>query len=635
MSIEVRYCLLSLLLLCVFVSDINAATYYVRTDGNDSKTGTSNTSDVAWLTVDHAADNVSAGDVVRIQSGTYSELITPGVNGTGVDSTITFVADGNVTVCGMDLSSNSYLRFVGIIFDGDVCEQRRYVVDVSGTNHHLEFWNNTIRDGEQSGFVTNWSKVEGLASYVNNSIFIGNTWSHFGYGTQEGNGNIIYAQGNNNLYAYNDFSNSYPDVSSVEGTHRNRWLNNYIHDMVSSRGAHSDIWQAGSSNRGWSYNLYEANFQSGSGLSDEHTTQFSHTQASTRCEDGVTCGEMTNNVFRRNVWHNIGSGTIGVNQTSDGNITNIRYYNNTLADACVYGTDNVYSGVILYSSANYPEDGFYPGGYFYNNIDYEGWSDSVSTYIDSISVEFPGTDIKDYNLAYDPDGTVSFNTSWTDQGHEQSNIDPGFIDFDNDDFHISAVSGAVGNGGPLTSVASDNGTGTTFNVAANTGAFFIGDNSDNITQYSGSLVPGDTITVGTDILTVASVSGDSITVTSSFTWATGDPVYYGGSAAIDIGAYPYMASGYSLSGTYIKAGSTVTITPSSSDLVRFVVCYEDGIPIDISISSPYTCDVGSGILSVKMYSKFANTATSTTATEYVVHNSLKGRSTATLGGSFK
>ena len=85
-------------------------------------------------------------------------------------------------------------------------------------------------------------------------------------------------------------------------------------------------------------------------------------------------------------------------------------------------------------------------------------------------------------------------------------------------------------------------------------------------QYDGNLTAGDVITVGTETVTVASVSGDAITVTSSFTWATGDPVYLAATTTPDVGAYPYKAGGYGLSASYALSGGTVTVTPSDASL---------------------------------------------------------------------
>lgn len=64
--------LLSLLLLALLasVSPVSAATYYVATTGNDGNAGTIGS---PWLTVQHAASTMVAGDITYVRAGTYAE----------------------------------------------------------------------------------------------------------------------------------------------------------------------------------------------------------------------------------------------------------------------------------------------------------------------------------------------------------------------------------------------------------------------------------------------------------------------------------------------------------------------------------------------------------------------------------
>lgn len=56
--------------------------YYIRTDGSDSNTGTSNTAGGAWLTLQKAANVMVGGDTVNVASGTYIGSITQSTNAT-------------------------------------------------------------------------------------------------------------------------------------------------------------------------------------------------------------------------------------------------------------------------------------------------------------------------------------------------------------------------------------------------------------------------------------------------------------------------------------------------------------------------------------------------------------------------
>ena len=65
-------------------------TYYVRKTGSDAAAGTS--AGAAWLTIDKAANTVSADDIVYIGAGVYHELVTMDTSGSS-GSPIQFVAD--------------------------------------------------------------------------------------------------------------------------------------------------------------------------------------------------------------------------------------------------------------------------------------------------------------------------------------------------------------------------------------------------------------------------------------------------------------------------------------------------------------------------------------------------------------
>src|SRR3954471_20254 len=69
---------------------INLATgavYYVATSGSDSNPGTQA---APWLTIQHAAASVKAGDTVNIRKGTYKEAVTPLASGSAAAGPITF-----------------------------------------------------------------------------------------------------------------------------------------------------------------------------------------------------------------------------------------------------------------------------------------------------------------------------------------------------------------------------------------------------------------------------------------------------------------------------------------------------------------------------------------------------------------
>lgn len=82
------------LLLFALPSLALATDYYVRTDGNDSNTGTANTSGGAWLTVTKCTNTLVAGDTCWIQPGEYysTTRIVETTSGSYTDNTTSGVA---------------------------------------------------------------------------------------------------------------------------------------------------------------------------------------------------------------------------------------------------------------------------------------------------------------------------------------------------------------------------------------------------------------------------------------------------------------------------------------------------------------------------------------------------------------
>jgi hypothetical protein len=84
----------------------------------------------------------------------------------------------------------------------------------------------------------------------------------------------------------------------------------------------------------------------------------------------------------------------------------------------------------------------------------------------------------------------------------------------------------------------------------------------------------------------------------------------------DLGALPYRAGGYTLTGTWALAGGTVTVTPNDTGLVRFVEVFEDGVSKGTDSTSPYSvAGIGSGTVTAKLYSLYASATPVITATE--------------------
>jgi len=105
----------------VTISESAGNIFYVATNGSDSNPGTL---DAPWLTIQHAADSMRAGDTVHIRGGVYYENVTttqsgspsgnivfsnypgetPIIDGTGVDASNGFIIDQNhIKVSGLEI----------------------------------------------------------------------------------------------------------------------------------------------------------------------------------------------------------------------------------------------------------------------------------------------------------------------------------------------------------------------------------------------------------------------------------------------------------------------------------------------------------------------------------------------------
>jgi len=150
-------------------------TYYVRTDGSDANSGLSNDAAGAWLTIQKAADTMVAGDMVRVQPGTYLETVTPLNAGTAADP-ITYLADGVVVVDGgnvrckaFDVAGTGDLVIDSFeITDQPDCGGSDAAVDVVNANN-VTVRNNVIHDTGRDAVNFGGTSANGLVE--NNLIY--------------------------------------------------------------------------------------------------------------------------------------------------------------------------------------------------------------------------------------------------------------------------------------------------------------------------------------------------------------------------------------------------------------------------------------------------------------------------------
>lgn len=525
--------------------------YYVNSSGgNNANPGTSGS---PWATVDFAADNVQPGDTVNIV-GTHTAAVTPARNGTATEK-ITFHGAGTGTTGIWTLSARPDIRLVSLIIDAQGAQEAVYIPDTD----RFEMWKCVVRNSARNT-ISMANSAETFES--DNCIFIGNTFE----GATEAR--FFALSGNRNIIAYNTFSNPHDDCVYQVFGNDNRIFNNYQARPVTGTGLHTDFYQQvrGPNDD----NLIEANLYIDSliGENDHHFGNL---------ESWNPTPTSTGLIIRRNATWGIGTGQWGIG--ADGDVFHAKIYNDTY----VFGQRFAPSAgtAVVNTSAN---------AAIFNTIAYEAWgATAVNPGVWSLT---GANEAHDNNLYYDPDGSQTFSgdASAASEPNSVRNLDPLFVNLGALNFQLQAASPARNAGRHLTTVTTASGTGTSFAVADVD--FFKGDDT-TLSQYSGSLVVGDTITIGTDVRQILSISGSTITVTASLSWVLGDLVYFGDDTTPDLGPYPYSSSSHNPTGTISDDGTDSgdageVFTVSTSGSVRFVVFYESGLPVTIDFSAPFT-----------------------------------------------
>jgi len=533
-----------------------------------------------YATINLCAAAATAGDICLVSAGTYTETVNINNSGSSVNNTITFVgaaAPASVIVNGQFNIAGSYVRIIGFTIN---CSGQNDCMTNTNENDFVEIWNNTC-----SGFVEFCYAQRGTNQGQNDdsNLLIGNV----------SNGNILVNNqhfgifGSHNIAAYNAMNQSGNDFFVFYGPDI-RLYNNYGWGPanVPLNGQHSDFAQtgvAGGRTVGTARFMLEANYYKGNPPStDQHYTNLE-----------TTPDFSGTYLSRRNIIFNSEAG-LGSFDISPWFVSHDLYIDgNQSSGSCGAGC----TGVVLIRTAA-------PRIYNTGFVDFWGSVSNAEVYYVG-----DGTDIAtDYNFAWDRQlgASMSYFASFAAEANKISTQDPLFVDRDNGDFHLQSSSPMRNSAGPLATVTSSSSTGTTFNITTGRGGFFRGFDS-SVSQYSGNLAAGDVITIGTDVRRISSVTNDTITVTSSFTWANGDGVYYGDNSVDNArGPFPYRAS-WTLSGTYSCNGSTCTTVPSDATITRMVVCFSDRIPYQVVIDSPYTCTDPAGTFEARIYPLYAST----------------------------
>ena len=584
--------LLLLILLCCISSPVLAATYYVRTDGNNSTCDGSENSAAgvdgtcAWATIQWAEDHVartSSDAIIRVQSGTYNESVTVNIATSG-SNYITFVGEGATRpIVRQFVLGTSYVKMINFEITHTSTSYSGAII-TSGSASYIQILDNYIHETYTSNGCTictgqpatfQYWTIRGNTMYYADCI--PGTWCRSG-----GQYDIMWIGGYGSagatadhwLVEYNDFSRA-TDYLHVFGQYH-AIRNNYLHDRSptywSDTGSyHVDISQAGSdSAQLYARNhLFENNFiADSSGWNDDHGMLQ---------QDNANYGDY-NIIFRGNVSANMGAGGSACVATN-----HCGFYNNTfyLMNITGYtiGTATVSIRTAFGDTAYY--------GVCINNL----LANDAST----------GTNALQNETA--PVGFIEANNIGYLAGSESSYVstgNPNFVNTSTQDLRLgNTSSSAYHENNPAIAIATitSSGSGTSFAVAANTALRFT-----DIDGYGG-IIEGDQITVNGTTTRITNITGDTITVADPLTWDNSEPVFWGPSATPDIGAYPYGHTPLTAA-TISNVGTTYTVAVTGD--ARGVWFYVDGVPTTWDYVAPYTATIASGTVTAKAYALYAS-----------------------------
>ena len=192
-------------------------TYYVRTDGSDANTGLVNNAGGAWLTLQHAADEVLVGDTVNVESGTYVGFVLgwDGEQSGAQGHPIWFKSNGatvnhrnDKTFDAIDVEACSFIKITGFNVTNDSSVQRGGI-RVSGGSFGSVIDGNTVTGAGRFGIVTGLLQQ----SQVTNNVCL-NTLSSGGQNTGHG---IYIANSGDTCVISNNTSHD----NNADGIHTN------------------------------------------------------------------------------------------------------------------------------------------------------------------------------------------------------------------------------------------------------------------------------------------------------------------------------------------------------------------------------------------------------------------------------
>lgn len=311
-----------------------AGIYYVHPDGNDLNSGTENTPQGAWKTIQKAADTIRPGDTVEVQSGTYNESVLISISGESTQP-ITYRANREVIIDGQNtrayclkLHGVNFIKIEGFILrnstqSGILLEQSNY---------------NTITNNISHNNLSQGIKLDKFSTY--NTIANNTLYNNTG-------GSGVLGNRNCGIYLYNSSNNNTITNNTAYSNGTGIWLEGSSSNcIITNNKTYSNGWgglllAGGTNNNTVSYNLSYSN--SGFGLE--------------------VCYSANNNLIKNNTFYLNQRNGIQLNNSATNNtIKNNIITDNGLSSSSYYGI-YIESG----SSATISYNDIFNNGYGGNN----------------------------------------------------------------------------------------------------------------------------------------------------------------------------------------------------------------------------------------------------------------------------
>jgi hypothetical protein len=186
--------------------------YYVSPSGSDSNSGSST---APWLTIQHAANSVSAGDTVYVLAGTYHESVAISVSGSPTAGPVSFISSpigaaivdgtgltpsGSNTQGLFNIEDESYVTIQGFVIQNYTTSNANATpagIWISGSGSYIQILNNQVhnitttseQNGNAFGIAAYGTEAPTAISYITIS---GNTV----YDCKTGNSETVDVDGN-------------------------------------------------------------------------------------------------------------------------------------------------------------------------------------------------------------------------------------------------------------------------------------------------------------------------------------------------------------------------------------------------------------------------------------------------------